>query len=88
MAVTVDKLRRTMIPVYSGGLDLAQIQQLNKRAESELFNNLKSLSPQRVTLELSSKPIEQPLYRLKEKTQDEILHELHHNLGRRSLLQF
>jgi hypothetical protein len=44
-AISLDKLRKTMIPIFSGGLELSQIQVLNRKIESELYNALRSQSP-------------------------------------------
>ena len=35
-AISLDKLRRTMIPHFSGGLELSQIQSLNRKIDFEL----------------------------------------------------
>jgi|LauGreDrversion4_2_1035121.scaffolds.fasta_scaffold149456_1 hypothetical protein len=35
-AIGLDKLRRTMIPYFSGGLELSQIQSLNRKIDFEL----------------------------------------------------
>jgi hypothetical protein len=57
-AMQLDKLRRTTIPIFSGGMDLLTIRNLNRKIETELYTALRSSSPQRVSIELSTKTIE------------------------------
>jgi hypothetical protein len=87
-AQTLDKLRKTMIPYFSGGLDHSQIQALNRKIECELYNALRSSSPQRVSLDLKSKAPEISYYKAVEKSEQELLHDLYHELGRQALLNF
>jgi hypothetical protein len=85
-AISLDKLRKTMIPTFSGGLELSQIQVLNRKIESELYSALRSQSPQRVSLDLKIKAPEVSYYKAVEKSDQEMLHDLYHELGRQALL--
>jgi hypothetical protein len=72
----LEKLRRTLVPLFSGGLPVNKISELNQFIERELLH-LQKGAERPFNMELSVLLPSVNFFRTQSKSQEEVIHELY-----------